>query len=822
MGKKKGKGKSSSHADSYSDLSVSQCKHIRKAVDQGHLKKTLSEFPRNVCLDCKADASNTQQSEEEVEESPTIWLCLKCGYQGCGRNSNEKHALKHYETPRSEPHCLVLGLDTWSVWCYICDEEIHYSSSGMLGQALVYIKNLANKDQHNHYKKQQISKTENSDNITTEKEVQNAKEQENKTAANKPEKETVSRKSSEVTVKGLSNLGNTCFFNSVLQNLSQTPVLKELLKEMHKNDVAVTVTQLDSSLPPLIVNLVNPGSLTSAMYQFLTEMHETKKGVVIPKELFSQVCKKAIRFRGFQQQDSHELLRYLLDGMRTEEIKRISAGIWKILRNSTEIMDDETLKNKIKDYEKKGVIKSFVDQIFGGQLSSTIMCENCKTVSLVTESFLDLSLPVLDDQRTKTTEEQKSIFADMVDEDKYNLGYKKERNDTSTISKHQEKKVKKQARKQAKNQRRQQNIKGRVVSLDDHSTEQNNSEIQNNSEDVSFNHSDVADCSQEVKEKSVETAELHCVNLSHEEVTVNRDETLETSASAECTTVTEDACYASDSISDSTNRFQGLYLEDTIEDKEDVSDIFDNLTLNGGILSGDEDEADMEDISKTLETKEYQVVCEDPETAFCTLADRGSINTDQLSVQACLYRFTLIEWLTGANKLQCNNCTQRQHHGKSDAKGEKKFVYTNAQKQMLISLPPAILTLHLKRFQQTGHSLLKINKNVQFPFVLDMAPFCSPKCKNIAEGEKSVLYSLYGVVEHSGSMKSGHYTAFVKVRTPNDRLVDLVLNQNVPKTKEAEPQNGNWFHISDSYVQAVPANKVLSSQAYLLFYERIL
>ena len=30
---------------------------------------------------------------------------------------------------------------------------------------------------------------------------------------------------------------------------------------------------------------------------------------------------RASRFKGYQQQDSHELLRYLLDGMRAEEIK---------------------------------------------------------------------------------------------------------------------------------------------------------------------------------------------------------------------------------------------------------------------------------------------------------------------------------------------------------------------------------------------------------------------------------------------------------------------------------------------------------------------
>lgn len=37
--------------------------------------------------------------------------------------------------------------------------------------------------------------------------------------------------------------------------------------------------------------------------------------------------------------------------------------------------------------------------------------------------------------------------------------------------------------------------------------------------------------------------------------------------------------------------------------------------------------------------------------------------------------------------------------------------------------------------------------------------------QNLAAGER-VLYSLYGIVEHSGSMRGGHYTAYVKVRTP--------------------------------------------------------
>ncbi|NWI99294.1 UBP16 hydrolase, partial [Crypturellus undulatus] len=105
----------------------------------------------------------------------------------------------------------------------------------------------------------------------------------------------------------------------LLQNLSQTPALRELLKEAKMSDATIKIEPPEFSMEPQLIKLDQPGPLTLATYQFLTEMQETKKGIVTPKELFAQVCKKAVRFKGYQQQDSQELLRYLLDGMRAEE-----------------------------------------------------------------------------------------------------------------------------------------------------------------------------------------------------------------------------------------------------------------------------------------------------------------------------------------------------------------------------------------------------------------------------------------------------------------------------------------------------------------------
>ncbi|KAJ0034462.1 hypothetical protein Pint_25425 [Pistacia integerrima] len=111
------------------------------------------------------------------------------------------------------------------------------------------------------------------------------------------------------------------------------------------------------------------------------------------KDVFSEVVKlmkgrsrdgssvdveDAPQFRGYQQHDSHELLRCLLDGLCTEEL-----GVRKKVNSSGE-------ENGISSNPGP----TFVDSVFGGQISSTVCCVECGHSSTVFEPFLDLSLPV--------------------------------------------------------------------------------------------------------------------------------------------------------------------------------------------------------------------------------------------------------------------------------------------------------------------------------------------------------------------------------------------------------------------------------------------
>ena len=106
-------------------------------------------------------------------------------------------------------------------------------------------------------------------------------------------------------------------------------------------------------------------------------------------------------------------------------------------------------------------------------------------------------------------------------------------------------------------------------------------------------------------------------------------------------------------------------------------------------------------------------------------------------------------------------------------------------------LPPVII-LHLKRFSFANNTARKDYAQVAFPLRdLDLSQLAiGPH-----PGSHSMVYDLYGVVEHHGSQHSGHYTAFC-------------FNQAA----------ASWFSTNDTIVRESTAARVKDATAYLLCY----
>uniref|UniRef100_A0A8C3Y3D3 Ubiquitin carboxyl-terminal hydrolase n=1 Tax=Catharus ustulatus TaxID=91951 RepID=A0A8C3Y3D3_CATUS len=735
--------------DSSDDISGLTCQHVSQAVDVHHVKRAVAQSVWSVCAECLKER---RMSDGEPVAPSDIWLCLKCGSQGCSKNSEGQHSLKHFQSARTEPHCIVINLSTWIIWCYECDEELStHCNKKVLAQIVDFLQ------KHGSSK------------------IIRLREENSETS------EILKGKSSgnggSIPVKGINNLGNTCFFNAVMQNLAQTHVLNELMYEIKEKGTKLKICHTsDSQLDPLVVSLSSPGPLTSAMFLFLHSMREAGKGPLSPKVLFSQLCQKAPRFKGFQQQDSQELLHYLLDAIRIEETKRIQTGILKAFNNPTTKTADEETRRKVKAYGREGVKMNFIDRIFVGELTSTVMCEECENISTVKEPFIDLSLPIIEERNQLNHERRLARKASSKEE---------ERN--PVIMQEKAKKLELEG------------SSGIQYSKDPSAEAAVNGSQTEGSE----------------KEASRSESSFDADSEASESESASKQTTLSPPSSVSGVQVNHLNLKTPHKLSDSNEEMissavSKLSFCDPV--KEDKKSSCGDPALG---LSNNS----MFSVGKSS-------LSQNPQNAFQTLSQSYITSSKECSVQSCLYQFTSVELLMGNNKLLCESCTERkQKYQRKTNSTEKKMdgVYTNARKQLLISSVPAILILHLKRFHQAGLSLRKVNRHVDFPLILDLAPFCAASCKNVMDGAR-VLYSLYGIVEHSGSMRGGHYAAYVKVRTSSKKLLEHIsTTKTVLGLKEAMgASGGQWVYVSDAHVQMVPESRVLNAQAYLLFYERLL
>jgi len=206
--------------------------------------------------------------------------------------------------------------------------------------------------------------------------------------------------------RGLQNLGNTCYFNAVMQCLLQVAQLKMVL--------------LDSS------EITDDLILTSALRSFFQEMYSTQnKHSFNPQNLFQALCRlpECKHYPEYQQQDSRELIGFLLDGINDEMeskmpellfqgrlqsiIKCLSCGtlskseepFWTlpidlVSRLNSESASSEERDNAVsmKSYSLEELLRSFteIESLSGENLYE---CDYCEAKVLATKQFKISSAP---------------------------------------------------------------------------------------------------------------------------------------------------------------------------------------------------------------------------------------------------------------------------------------------------------------------------------------------------------------------------------------------------------------------------------------------
>ncbi|KAK5581122.1 hypothetical protein RB653_001150 [Dictyostelium firmibasis] len=182
-------------------------------------------------------------------------------------------------------------------------------------------------------------------------------------------------------VCGLSNLGNTCFMNSSVQCLAHTaPLVEYFLSGRYLGDI----------------NKTNPlgmkGQIAEIYGKLMKDMW-SGASCVAPKHLKWIIGKYAPQFSGISQQDSQELLSFLLDGLHEDLNKVLKKPYQEEKDEPKEPREDIVVANEQWDNHIKRN-QSVIVNLFQGQYKSTLVCAKCSKVSITFDPYMFVTLPI--------------------------------------------------------------------------------------------------------------------------------------------------------------------------------------------------------------------------------------------------------------------------------------------------------------------------------------------------------------------------------------------------------------------------------------------
>ncbi|PAV81480.1 hypothetical protein WR25_16616 isoform J [Diploscapter pachys] len=391
-------------------IATTHCGHVKSIglLTKGSFKK--SEKSR--CTECSPAASGR-------------WLCLhpSCidSITLCGsKNGEQQHATEHYQNDPS--HCVMLNTSNMRVFCFICNVEVDKNNNEppLTNELLNCLTEIRKTEPRNGSSKTK-AKAQNPIEIAVELADTKGELLDRSSIQNRPyvkEMEDEFEADFPKGLTGLNNCGNTCYFNAVIQSLSNCPPFSDFFRG--KGDLrqfSIREPRAANTMAQLIQNLWSAQRLPS----------------ISPISMLKKVAEAHAQFRGTQQQDAQELMRCLLQLLHTElsrpkyehelNIARSFHRDTKRRRNWTisgsndrnfdgadsgwssegdtpsSSADSRSTKRKKGEKRQQHANKligytSIISDIFDGQLTSTVRCLTCKNTSTTKETFQDLSLPI--------------------------------------------------------------------------------------------------------------------------------------------------------------------------------------------------------------------------------------------------------------------------------------------------------------------------------------------------------------------------------------------------------------------------------------------
>ncbi|CEP01425.1 hypothetical protein PBRA_002031 [Plasmodiophora brassicae] len=310
------------------------------------LHKCRESRDLNVCSDCK----------QTVPEGQTF-LCLQCypsDVARCGRSLN-KDAMKHAQEAN---HQVSINTATSALWCYACDDEVFFNA------------NVADEDD------------EDGDGVLVSRDKSPERRPSARESPN-PITRLLERRgyrgdgswrfTSNVSGgrTGFANLGNTCYLNSGLQAIIHVPQI-------------IAIFGQQRFLSPSFTTGTRYERLLVAFAILITKVWEGAYEVCVPRDFVRELCMLNPVFRGYDQQDTQEFLRCLVDALH------------EALKHRTPIPPPPDEPDRVAAEDR-----SLVSDLFQGLLLSQVTCGVCGNVSEVYDPFMDLSLEIPTKQQLK-------------------------------------------------------------------------------------------------------------------------------------------------------------------------------------------------------------------------------------------------------------------------------------------------------------------------------------------------------------------------------------------------------------------------------------